>query len=114
MPFILGLLAVLSLALPGTALAQSAGDDQYADPFEEERVQGSPAPRPKAPPRAPTRVAERPAVAEAPAPRASSASTDRLAYTGLDLPLLFVTGAVMLLSGFTVRRAVAGPYAPPR
>jgi LPXTG-motif cell wall-anchored protein len=35
-PRIATLIAALVLALPGTALAQGAGDDQYQDPFEDQ------------------------------------------------------------------------------
>lgn len=34
-------LLALALALPATALGQSAGDDQYVDPFQEEQGGGS-------------------------------------------------------------------------
>jgi hypothetical protein len=38
-PRLATIIAALVLALPGTALAQGAGDDQYQDPFAEETAQ---------------------------------------------------------------------------
>ena len=99
-------------------MAQSAGDDQYADPFNEQPAANQPAGQPDGDSGgggndSSSQVAD--TTASTPATTSTSGeSADRLAYTGFDLPLLFVTGAVMLLAGFTVRRVLAGPYATPR
>jgi hypothetical protein len=102
----------LGLGLPAAAGAQSAGDDQYADPFEETPAQSEPV--------APTDGgASEPATTAAPAagttaPAATATGTGTLPRTGFDLVLLLVTGAVLLLSGFTVRRVLTGPYTAAR
>ena len=96
--------ALLALAAPGAALAQSAGDDQYQDPFAgEEDSQsdtgpaggggGSPTPAAPAAPSAPAPVAQ---------PSAAPAST--LPYTGLPALLLGGAGAALLAAGVGLRR----------
>jgi hypothetical protein len=109
------LILAVCLFLPAGAAAQSAGDDQYADPFEETSSQPAPSDD------SPSRVLASPGTDPSSTGTSSSASTTagsgsagQLAYTGFNLPLLFVTGAVMLLAGFTVRRVTVGPYASPR
>ena len=99
----------LGLGLPASAAAQSAGDDQYADPFEETPAQGEPVGAPT------DGGASEPAPTAAPAagttaPTATATGTGTLPRTGFDLVLLLVTGAVLLLSGLTVRRVLTGPY----
>ena len=96
----------LGLGLPAVAAAQSAGDDQYADPFEEEPVQRDEPERIAGSP--PTEAAQPPARSSAEFAGQTTASGE-LARTGFDLPILFVTGAVLLLSGVTVRRVVTRP-----
>jgi hypothetical protein len=107
--------AALCLVIPASAFAQSAGDDQYADPFNEQPAGNQPVGQPDdsnsgggGGNSSPTQVADTTSTST------STSSANRLAYTGFDLPLLFVTGAVMALAGFTVRRVVAGPYSAPR
>lgn len=102
-------LAACALALPGAALAQSAGDEQYADPFEE------PAGRSPGPVAQPAPAAPPPVVAQraAPGPSARAAApapAAELPRTGLELPLLIVGGAVLALGGFTIRRVVSLPH----
>ena len=48
MPRLATLISALVLTLPGTALAQGAGDDQYQDPFAEETGQQQDAGTPRA------------------------------------------------------------------
>jgi hypothetical protein len=104
----LALLLVIAavLALPAAALAQSAGDEQYVDPFEggEEQPQ-------EAPEEAPAEPTE-PAPAE-PAPAgevqgevtADPAQTSpTLPRTGLPVVLLISAGYALLLSGVALRR----------
>jgi hypothetical protein len=109
------LAASLALGAPGSAFAQSAGDDQYRDPFGEDNGQqqeeppadpggttddtGTPAPVP-APAPAP---APQPA---APAPTATTAAT--LPRTGLSAGVVAALGTVLIAAGLGLRRA-AGP-----
>ena len=87
-PFAL-LLAVSMLAFPSAALAQSAGDEQYDDPFGEvEEPGGSQDPAP----------AEEPA--PAPTPTEPSGSEEAVASQQADTPALPITGApAHLLAG---------------
>jgi hypothetical protein len=121
-PLTLLLAALALLALPPTALSQSAGDEQYADPFGEvEEPSGSPepqggtedgsapaAPAPAAPP-TPATPAE--TVADDSAVSDIEATSAQLPRTGLPVAFLATLGAVMLLAGVTIRRgaARAGP-----
>jgi LPXTG-motif cell wall-anchored protein len=106
------LAAVLALATPGTALAQSAGDDQYRDPFagENESEQGgsgggedtptpppSPAPTPAPSPSAPagTTAAE---------PTATTAGT--LPRTGLGAGWITAAGLALIVAGAGLRRSI--------
>ena len=102
------IVAALCLAIPASAFAQSAGDDQYADPFEEPPAQSAPAGNEDASEPAPAQATP---VGDSTAPAATTAGTQQLPRTGLNLVLLFVAGAVLALSGFTVRRVLTGPYA---
>ena len=99
-------LAVSLLALPSAAMAQSAGDEQYADPFgqteEPSGSQGEPAPEPDAAPA--------PAAPAAPAEQAVSsqeAAAPTLPATGLPAYLLASAGAMLLGSGAALRRRVS-------
>ncbi len=98
-------LALSMLALPSAAAAQSAGDEQYADPFgQTEQPNGSqdqPAPEPQP---APT-----PATPAAPAEQAvasQQAQAPTLPATGMPAHLLASTGALLLASGALLRRRV--------
>jgi hypothetical protein len=100
--------AVSLLALPSAALAQSAGDEQYADPFgqvdEPNESQGEPAQTPEAAP------APAPAEPAAPAEQAvasQEAAAPTLPATGLPAGLLAGTGALLLAAGSTLRRRVS-------
>jgi hypothetical protein len=107
---------VAALAVPGAAFGQSAGDEQYSDPFagEDQQQQNQqpqqqdqqPAPQPEAP----AEPVEQPA---APAPSDSSAeeatapsesSDPSLPVTGLPALTLLALGAGMLATGLLVRR----------
>jgi hypothetical protein len=105
------ILAASMLALPAGALAQSAGDEQYADPFgpteQPENSQGQQAQAPEqevAP--APTPAAEPAAPAEeATASQETAAPT--LPATGLPAAVLAAGGALLLAGGTTLRRLVS-------
>lgn len=116
-PHALLILALLAaLAVPGAAFGQSAGDEQYSDPFagEDQQQQNQqpqqqdqqPAPQPETP----AEPVEQPA---APAPSDSSAdeataptgsSDPSLPVTGLPALALLALGAGMLATGLLVRR----------
>jgi LPXTG-motif cell wall-anchored protein len=98
-------LAVSMLALPSAAAAQSAGDEQYADPFgQTEQPNGSqeqPAPEPQ--------PAPAPAAPAAPAEQAVASQqtqTPTLPATGMPAHLLASMGALLLASGALLRRRV--------
>jgi hypothetical protein len=116
MPFVhrslLTMLAVTaSLALPAAAFGQSAGDEQYTDPFGEEPAsqQQDPAPAPEQPAEQPSSA---PAPAEggngtaevAPAAEASQESSPALPRTGAPVLLLMAVGYALLLAGVAIRR----------
>jgi LPXTG-motif cell wall-anchored protein len=105
----------LVLALPGTALAGGAGDDQYQDPFgdeapaetpqesapqESEPQQAEPAPAPAA------ESGSAGADAQAAAPSAA-ASAQTLPRTGGDPGIAAIGGGVLLLAGLVLRRRTA-------
>ena len=102
-------LAVLALlALPATALAQSAGDEQYSDPFgkvENGNDDGG-GNTTEAP--APNLHARGPAPAETGVESTETASTEatgaQLPRTGFPVLLLAGAGALLALSGATLRR----------
>ena len=97
------------LALPGSALAQSAGDEQYADPFgqvdepkggqgEQGQAPDQSAPAPAAPAQTATPTTEQ-AIA-------SQDTGPTLPRTGPGLPAwyLAINGAVLLLAGTALHR----------
>jgi hypothetical protein len=103
------LLAAFMLLVPSAAMAQSAGDEQYADPFGEvEEPQGSqeepaaPAePAPAEPAPAETGVPAEEAVAS------QQADAPRLPATGLPAGLLAGAGAALFAAGGALRRLVS-------
>jgi hypothetical protein len=103
------LLAALSLlAFPAAALAQSAGDEQYEDPFgeveEPNGSQGEPAPEPEPEP-APAQNDDSLGTSEPEVTEQSAAPT--LPATGLPAALLAGTGALLFAAGTTLRRRVS-------
>jgi hypothetical protein len=109
------MLAVAMLAAPAVAQAQSAGDDQYVDPFQggDGGGQEEPAPQPEQPaapaPAAPAQPAE-PApggdgtVEPAPAAEAAQPTSPTLPRTGAPVILLAAAGYGLLLAGIAIRR----------
>jgi hypothetical protein len=115
---IAALLAVGLLAAPAGALAQSAGDEQYADPFGEveepsqnnggsDGADGTPAPT--APAADPT--ASAPTGAEAAADPGSDGAT--LPLTGFPAAASAMLGALLLVLGASVWRRAQPPLALP-
>jgi LPXTG-motif cell wall-anchored protein len=100
-------LAVAAVA-PAPAGAQSAGDDQYQDPFAgqgggEPAPSATPAPEGEAPPAA-APPAEAPApVTAAPAAPAAVSTQAPLPYTGSETVLVALAGAALLLAGLALR-----------
>jgi LPXTG-motif cell wall-anchored protein len=110
------------LASPASALAQSAGDEQYDDPFgggggggqqEQPASTPEPAPAPAEPAPAPAATAEPTTSEPAPAaPAAESSSTGgkgkQLPRTGAPTGLVIAAGVAMLLGGLLLRRSTTG------
>ena len=93
----------LVLALSPAALAQSAGDQQYQDPFEEQGGGGNEQAQPAPEPQAPASQGQT-ADPEATTTQVAPAQTGTLPRTGGPTPLLLAYGAVLLLAGATLRR----------
>jgi hypothetical protein len=102
------MLAAAALALPPAALAQSAGDEQYSDPFSQTSQpntgtgdqSGSSAQPAPAQTSTPTAAADQSV--------SSQESADpALPRTGFPVGYLAGTGALMLLAGTTLRRRVS-------
>jgi hypothetical protein len=104
------ILAALMLALPAAALAQSAGDEQYADPFgPTEEPNGSQGQQAQAPEQ---EAAPAPAPAEPAAPAeevtaSQETAAPTLPATGLPAGVLAAGGALLLAGGTTLRRLVS-------
>jgi hypothetical protein len=100
------LIAATALAAPAPALGQSAGDEQYEDPFAgENQNQSQPEPTPTP---APAEPAPAPATTEdepvAPAPAAQPAAQQpELPRTGLGAFPILGAGAVLLAGGIALR-----------
>jgi hypothetical protein len=99
-------LTLFLLVLPSAALAQSAGDEQYADPFgqveEPSGSQGEPAPAPEpAPEPVPAQTEDSLGTSE---PELAQAGAPTLPATGLPAGLLAGAGALLLAGGAALRR----------
>ena len=116
-------LCLLALAVvPQMALGQSAGDDQYADPFAgQDQAQGnsgSSQGNGNQVAAQPDSDAGSPATSPAPAAETTTSQTapssgSGLAYTGFPAGLVALLGAFGLVAGLTIR-AIAGPPPAPR
>jgi hypothetical protein len=106
------LACALALALPSAALAQSAGDNQYQDPFSGQSPSSS---QPKAPSggggssQVSPQVQSSPSTAAAATPSqsgqsAQAAQGQTLPRTGFPVFLPLAYGLVLLLSGAALRR----------
>jgi len=92
--------------LPASAAAQSAGDEQYEDPFGEEQSQATPTATP-APAEPAQSAPAQPAPAQpAPAPAAAPAQAAQLPRTGSDAVLPGVLGLILLAAGVALRAHV--------
>jgi hypothetical protein len=98
------LLTLFLLAVPAVAMAQNAGDEQYADPFgqveEPSNTQDEPPPAPEPAPAAPAQEQqEQPVATQDPA-------APTLPRSGAPAHLLAGAGALLLAAGATMRRRV--------
>jgi hypothetical protein len=109
------LATLLALALPGAALAQGAGDDQYTDPFGSDSATPTPTPAPTTAPAPATPAPSTPPPAAAPSASASQAPAAQpaaeLPFTGspADAGLLAGAGALLLAGGIGLRVRLREP-----
>jgi len=95
---------VLAL-LPAAAAAQSAGDEQYSDPFANQSPSSTPAATP--PPATGAQPAQAtPAPAAAPAASNAPAQAAQLPRTGWDAGVPGVLGLVLMSAGVALRARV--------
>ena len=95
---------VLAL-LPAAAAAQSAGDEQYSDPFAGQSPSSTPAPTP-APATGAQPAQATPAPAAAPAASNAPAQAAQLPRTGWDARLPGMLGLVLMSAGVALRARV--------
>ena len=89
--------------LPAAAYAQSAGDEQYEDPFGDEQPQSQATPAPtQAPAAEPAQSEPAPAAPAQPAP-APAAAPAQLPRTGGDARLPALLGLFLLSAGVALR-----------
>jgi hypothetical protein len=101
---IAALIVVAAFALPSAALAQSAGDEQYQDPFGGDQAASTPTPTPAG---GTAQAAPAPAPAAAPtAAAAQAAPAQQLPRTGGDPITPAVAGFWLLLGGVALRARV--------
>jgi hypothetical protein len=104
---------LVALAVPGAAVAQTPGDDQYADPFGGSQDEGSEAaPDEEAEPQ-PTATPAPEAAPAAPAPEPAveaeaSPAAQQLPRTGGDATVPLVSGTILLTGGVALRLRVRG------
>lgn len=105
------LATALALAAPASALAQSAGDEQYRDPFAGEQPpqdgsSGGGDPNGATAPQGGTGSAPAPAPSTTPAPGEPTATVaGELPRTGPAAALIFVAGVVLVGAGLGLRRS---------
>ena len=95
------------LALPAGALAQSAGDDQYTDPFNQGDTpaqENAPAEAPAGTPEGGAEPAPGGDGTAAPEVEAAQDGAPTLPRTGAPVVLLAAAGYALLLAGIAIRR----------
>jgi hypothetical protein len=105
------LTVALVLAARGAAFAQSAGDEQYEDPFagdDQEQATPTPAPAPDTPVSSDdgTQATAQATPAPAPASGSAAAAQEQLPRTGNDPFLPAVAGFWLLIGGVALRAKV--------
>ncbi len=108
--------AVALAATPAAAFGQSAGDEQYQDPFGSETTQSSQGDGTTSTPQSDGNLTTEPQVAPstsssnppntgtvADVPQVDGARTGQLPDTGIDTRLFFALGAALLLAGVGLR-----------
>jgi hypothetical protein len=100
------MLTALCLALPGSAAAQGAGDEQYRDPFGGQQPGEEQPQQPQAPANPGAGSEAAPAQAtQTPAPATSTQAGGELPRTGFQgVVLLLAYGGVLLVGGAALRR----------
>jgi LPXTG-motif cell wall-anchored protein len=102
-------LAALTVAFvlmtPAAALAQSAGDEQYQDPFGDDQASATPTPTPTPAPSGTTTQAA-PTATPTAAPAPAVAASEQLPRTGNDPITPAVAGFWLLLGGVALRAKV--------
>jgi hypothetical protein len=102
------LLAAFLLALPSAALAQSAGDEQYADPFDQPQQEPTGSQEEPAPAQEPAPApAESSQTAAAPQAEVEATASQTLPATGLLVALLACAGGLLLCGGTMLRLRVS-------
>jgi hypothetical protein len=100
------ILAFAMLGAPAAALAQSAGDEQYVDPFQGEGGGGQqeqPAQQPELPAPPPSSSGDSAGqIADEAAPAPSAAPA--LPRTGLPVVIVAAAGYALLVAGIAIRR----------
>ena len=99
----------LVLAAPSAAFAQSAGDEQYEDPFAgDDQEQATPTPEPDTPVSSDdgTQATAQATPTPTPAPGAEAAAQEQLPRTGNDPFLPAVAGFWLLIGGVALRAKV--------
>ena len=96
---------VLAL-LPAAAAAQSAGDEQYSDPFANQSPSSTPAATPAPRHRGPAGAGDRPPRPRAPAASNAPAQAAQLPRTGWDAGVPGVLGLVLMSAGVALRARV--------
>jgi hypothetical protein len=101
------LVCALALGLPAGAVAQSAGDDQYTDPFSGQQPpsapQGSQGDSRGDSESAPQTAQATPSPSETDPGQAQPAQDEALPRTGFEAVLPLAYGVVLLLSGIALR-----------
>ena len=105
------LTAALVLAAPGAAFAQSAGDEQYEDPFagdDQEQATPTPTPEPDTPVSSDdgTQATAQATPTPTPASGSAAAAQEQLPRTGNDPITPAVAGFWILLGGVALRAKV--------
>ena len=99
------LAVVVVLALPVAALAGSAGDNQYSDPFGNSSPTQTQTTTPSAP--APSQPVATPTASTQPTATTASGSSGQLPRTGLDLRVVGGAGVLLIAGGLLLRRKLA-------